>query len=99
MISLNSHVEALAEFARTRRRPPLLVDMDASYLTVMPTPTPTPLCYGGHGGENLEDKGRSGKRLYLQTSIHSVNDFDHSVRSPYNNNNSRSWTPSHSGVM
>ncbi|CAN6542050.1 unnamed protein product [Malus baccata var. baccata] len=88
-------VEALAEFARTGMRPPLLVDVDASPSTVMPTP----LRHGGRGGEGLEGKGKSGKRLHLQTSIHSVNDFDHSVRSPYNNSNSRSWTPSHSGVM
>ncbi|TQD78457.1 hypothetical protein C1H46_035997 [Malus baccata] len=90
-------VEALAEFARTGMKPPLLVDVDVSLSTAMPTPTPPRR--GGRGSEDLEDKGRSGKRLHLQTSTHAVNDFDHSVRSPYSNNNSRSWTPSHSGVM
>lgn len=91
-------VEALAEFAHTGIKPPLLVDGDISFATILPTPTPPR--HGGHGhrGEGHEDKGRSGKRLPLQTSTHITNDFDHSVRSPYNTN-SRSWTPTRSGVM
>ncbi|KAI5325044.1 PREDICTED: ABC transporter [Prunus dulcis] len=91
-------VEALAEFARTGIKPPLLVDGDISFATILPTPTPPRHCGHGHHGEGHEDKGRSGKRLPLQASTHITNDFDHSVRSPYNTN-SRSWTPTRSGVM
>ncbi|KAI4325982.1 hypothetical protein MLD38_031341 [Melastoma candidum] len=88
-------VEALAEFARTGRKPPQLSDEDVSISTVAPSPLPeqrnrTP---GGRQGET----GRDGRRLPLQTNDYSASDFDHSMRSPYNS--SRSWTPTRSGVM
>ncbi|KAG6766634.1 hypothetical protein POTOM_027802 [Populus tomentosa] len=81
-------VEALAEFARTGMKPPLLSNEDVSISTIAPTP---PLHHSSH-----HQKG--GKRLHLQTSTHEPNEFDHSVGSPFNNT-SRSWSASHSGVV
>lgn len=82
-------VEAMAEFARTGLKPPKLSNDDVSILTVDVTPTPRHHQGRGQGGRE------HGGRLHLDTS---ANDFDHSLRSPFNNS-SRSWTPSHSGVM
>ncbi|XP_062030231.1 ABC transporter G family member STR2-like [Rosa rugosa] len=92
-------VEALAEFARTGVKPPRLIEGDVSISTILPTPTPPRR--GGRGNDlGLE---KNGKRLPLQTSTHVINDFDHSLRSPYSTKNpyntSRSWTAGNSGVM
>lgn len=86
-------VEALAEFARTGVKPPRLAEGDVSISTILPTPTPPR--HNGRGNDLGLQK--NGKRLPLQTSTHVTNDFDHSVRSPYNT--SRSWTAGNSGVM
>ncbi|KAJ7943800.1 ABC transporter-like protein [Quillaja saponaria] len=91
-------VEALAGFARTGMKPPPLSDQEMSISTIAPSPTPkTPVRHSHYKGGGHGDKEMSGKRLHLQTSGHSVNDFDHSVRSPYNT--SKSWSDSHSGVI
>ncbi|KAK9904353.1 hypothetical protein M0R45_000789 [Rubus argutus] len=86
-------VEALAEFARTGVKPPRLAEGDVSISTILPTPTPP----RRNGRGNDLGFQKNGKRLPLQTSTHVTNDFDHSVRSPYNT--SRSWTAGNSGVM
>ncbi|KAI9390839.1 hypothetical protein POPTR_007G004800v4 [Populus trichocarpa] len=90
-------VEALAEFARTGMKPPLLSNGDVSISTIAPTP---PLRHSSHHqkGGRPGDRPNDGKRLHLQTSTHEPNEFDHSVRSPFNNT-SRSWSASHSGVV
>jgi ABC-type multidrug transport system ATPase subunit len=90
-------VEALAEFARTGMKPPLLSNGDVSISTIAATP---PLRHSSHHqkGGRPGDRPNDGKRLHLQTSTHEPNEFDHSVRSPFNNT-SRSWSASHSGVV
>ncbi|XP_004299924.1 PREDICTED: ABC transporter G family member 17-like [Fragaria vesca subsp. vesca] len=92
-------VEALAEFARTGVKPPKLAEGDVSISTILPTPTP-PRPSGRGKDSGLE---KNGKRLPLQTSTHVINDFDHSLRSPYSSrspyNTSRSWTATNSGVV
>ncbi|XP_030548506.1 ABC transporter G family member STR2-like [Rhodamnia argentea] len=87
-------VEALAEFIRTGMKPPPLSGEDMSISTVAPTP---PSCHHDHrhrGHDQSHDDHRNGWRLRLQEN----DEFDHSLRSPYNNS-SVSWTPSRSGVM
>ncbi|KAF5747305.1 hypothetical protein HS088_TW05G00026 [Tripterygium wilfordii] len=79
-------VEALAEFARTGMKPPALAEGDGSISTVQQTPPPS-----SHQKE--VGKRNNGKRLHLQTS-----EYDHSVRSPYNNT-SKSWSAGHSGIV
>lgn len=91
-------VEALAEFVRTGMKPPPLSDEEMSISTVTPTPPSRPRDHRNQGHDQSRDHG-NGRRLHLQASVHSANDeFDHSLRSPYNNLSS-SWTPSRSGVM
>lgn len=91
-------VQVLAEFVRTGRKPPSLSDEDISVYTVATTPPPTRPSRNQKEGPG--DRQNDGRRLYLQTNAHEPNDFDfdHSVRSPYNNS-SRSWSASHSGVV
>ena len=85
-------VDALAEFALTGMKPPQLTEIEMSFSTILPSPTPLP-----RRDKHSHDKGKSGKRLHLQTAGRSdqEKDFDHSVRSPWNN--SKSW--SQSGIM
>lgn len=87
-------VEALAEFARTGRKPPQLSDEDISISTVALSPLPEQRNRNQDGERGKT--GKHGSRLLLHTSDYSASDFDHSMRSPYNS--SRSWTPSRSGV-
>ena len=90
-------VEAVAEFARTGLKPPPLTEEEMSVSTAAPTPPPA---NGGrrHQMEGSSDEGKNGRRLPLQVIEHSANDFDRSVRSPYNNT-SMSWSASHIGVV
>lgn len=89
-------VRALAEFALTGMKPPQLKNDEAmSVSSVAPTPTPPRHGRRSHvGGPNEQDK--SGKRLYLETGAHGVDNFDRSLRSPWNS--SRSWS-SHNGIV
>ncbi|PKI61477.1 ABC transporter G family member 17-like [Punica granatum] len=90
-------VEVVADFARTGMKPPALSDEQKSLSTVAPTITPKP--EGRNHRQVPSHVGHQGRRLPLETSVqYSVNDFDRSVRSSYNNT-PRSWTPSHSGIM
>ncbi|XP_062119466.1 ABC transporter G family member STR2-like [Humulus lupulus] len=99
-------VEALAQFARTGVKPGKLTEGDVSVVSTVLAPTPPRRGAGivavAGGGAGNDAQYQGGKRLYLQASknISGVDDFDRSVRSPYNNNSmSRSWTASHSGVV
>lgn len=87
-------VDALAEFALTGMKPPALSDEEMSMSTVVPSPVPPHR--SGHRSEAVDGKGTPGKRLHLQTSAQNDGEFDHSVRSPWNN--SRSWSASQSGI-
>lgn len=75
-------VQVLRDFATTGMKPPLLTEEELS-VSFMSTPTRYQV-----GGK----EGKIGKRLHLQTISNGVDDFDHSLRSPYNT--SRSWSPS-----
>ncbi|KAK2656668.1 hypothetical protein Ddye_009720 [Dipteronia dyeriana] len=88
-------VEVLAQFARTGMKPPPLSDEEMSISTVAPSPTPIhPRSY------HPDALAKDGKRLRLQTNTPTpINDFDHSVRSAYNNNSRSSWSASHSGIV
>ena len=90
-------VEAVAEFAKTGLKPPPLTEEERSVSTAAPTPPPANRGRR-HQMEGSGDEGKNDRRLPLQVSEHPVNDFDHSVRSPYNNT-SRSWSASHNGVV
>ncbi|KAJ0041499.1 hypothetical protein Pint_27769 [Pistacia integerrima] len=94
-------VEVLTEFARTGLKPPPLSDEEVSVSTIPPSPIPNRR--SRLGMERPENQGKNnGRRLPLQTNTHSPadNDFDHSVRSPYNNSSSRSpWSASQSGIV
>lgn len=79
-------VEALAEFALTGVKPPLLAEHD-------PPPAPPGARKGHHQTFHEGQENRSSKRLHLQTVKDS---FDHSVRSPWNS--SRSWGNSQSMI-
>ncbi|CAM8979031.1 unnamed protein product [Rhodiola kirilowii] len=87
-------VEVLADFAATGMKPPPLPgNDDISISTVAPTPTPP----RQRQSKPVYEKG-SAKRLPLDAgSANRHNDFDHSVRSPWNS--SRSWSASNSGVV
>lgn len=91
-------VEALAEFALTGvKPPPLSYNGDKSVSTVA-SATMTPA--RNKLDDSVDKKGiirSGGNRTPLRGSENSISDFDHSLRSPYNNNNSRSWTASPSG--
>ncbi|PON38886.1 Half-size ABCG transporter [Parasponia andersonii] len=100
-------VEALAEFARTGVKPAKLTEGEGDVsvsTTAVVTPTPPArLAAVAGGGDDRDQGGKSGnnnKRLYLRASrdVSVVDDFDHSVRSPYHST-SRSWTASHNGVV
>lgn len=80
-------VEALAEFARTGTNPPHLTDEEISLSTIQSSPVSS-----SQSGNFV-----TGKRLHLQTNSRALNDFNHSLRSPYNT--SRSWSASNSVVM
>ncbi|KAI4314453.1 hypothetical protein L6164_027361 [Bauhinia variegata] len=75
-------VEALAEFARTGVKPRPLSDQEMSLATVPETPA--------NEEKSIElSHSRKGNRV--------IDEFDHSVRSPYNM--SQSWSTSNSGVF
>lgn len=81
-------VDALAEFVLTGMKPPQLSENEMSFSTILNSPIPPPR-------QDIH-KAKSGKRLHLQTAGRSdQEDFDNSVRSPWNN--SKSW--SQSGIM
>lgn len=88
-------VEALADFALTGMKPPVLSEEEISMTTVLPSPTPPH--HPRHQAQDPAGKGSSGKRLYLQTGAHNDKAFDNSVRSPWNQ--SRSWSASQSGII
>ncbi|EOX91861.1 hypothetical protein QUC31_003329 [Theobroma cacao] len=90
-------VEAVAEFARTGLRPPPLTEEEMSVSTAAPTPPPANRGRR-HQMEGRGDERKNDGRLPLQANAHSANDFDRSVRSPYNNT-SMSWSASHSGLV
>ncbi|XP_031281612.1 ABC transporter G family member 17-like [Pistacia vera] len=94
-------VEVLTEFARTGLKPPPLSDEEVSVSTIPPSPIPNRR--SRLGMERPENQGNNNiRRLPLQTNTHSPadHDFDHSVRSPYNNSSSRSpWSASQSGIV
>ncbi|XP_070047793.1 ABC transporter G family member STR2-like [Nicotiana tomentosiformis] len=74
-------VEALAAFALTGMKPPPLGEHEMSIVPSLPA-----------------SSHRSNKRLnHLQTNAKKDQDFDHSLRSPWNS--SKSWSASHSGVL
>lgn len=88
-------VEVLAEFARTGMKPPLLSDMEEiiSYTNSI-APSPSPL----HRGSKYEEKSQDFS-YSSQISRRSLNDeFDHSIRSPYNNT-PMSWSASNSAAF
>lgn len=74
-------VEALAAFALTGMKPPPLGEHEMSVVPSLPA-----------------SSHRSNKRLdHLRTNAKKDQDFDHSLRSPWNS--SKSWSASHSGVL
>lgn len=88
-------IDVLAEFARTGMKPPLLSDADEMSLSVI-VPSPAPLPHSGRKNRKPEAQA---KRLRLQAMDHTVHEFDHSVRSPYNYNSRTSWSmTSHSAI-
>lgn len=94
-------VEAVAEFARTGLKPPPLTEEETSISTAAPTPPPANRGRHHHqmerGGTAV---GKNGRRLPLHVTEHSTDyEIDHSVRSPYKNNTSMSWSSSHIGVV
>lgn len=95
-------VEVLAEFARTGMKPPPLSDEELSAVSTI-APSPTPPRPSRHQIERPggDDRGTNRKRLPLQiiSTPNANNDFDHSVRSPYNNTSRSPWSGSHSGIV
>ncbi|KAH7566789.1 hypothetical protein JRO89_XS08G0235400 [Xanthoceras sorbifolium] len=91
-------VEVLAEFAQRGMKPPPLSNEEVSVSTVVSSPTPLPPPHSQRQ-ERPDAQAINGQRLRLQTSTPTPNDFDHSVRSPYNNNSRSSWSTSHSGIV
>lgn len=87
-------VEALAEFARTGLKPPPLSDQEL--FSVAPSPAPSSH-RGQHGRQGLGDEEKSEDFSLSQVSKRVINDFDHSVRSPYNT--SKSWSASNSATF
>lgn len=81
-------VEVLAEFAITGKRPPVLSEEEISAVYVAAQSPGTPNI-GSFDG----DKRRKGKDTPSRNA-----DFDHSVRSPFNNTG-MSWSGSHSGIV
>ncbi|KAG6594918.1 ABC transporter G family member 17, partial [Cucurbita argyrosperma subsp. argyrosperma] len=85
-------VEALAEYARTGTKPPHLTDEEISLSTIQASPTSS-----FQSGVDKTSNIITGKRLHLQTNSRALNDYGHSLRSPYNT--SRSWSANNSVVM
>ncbi|KAJ1382175.1 P-loop containing nucleoside triphosphate hydrolase [Sesbania bispinosa] len=86
-------VEVLAEFARTGMKPPPLSGKEMLLSSVAPSPSPS--LHRGHPAY----EGKSQDFSYSsQVSRRIIDDFDHSVRSPYNNT-SISWSASHSAAF
>ncbi|KAL1315719.1 ABC transporter G family member STR2-like [Arachis hypogaea] len=82
-------VEALAEFARTGMKPPPLKEG----VSVEPSPSPVRAWHGrGYEEKSLEVSVTS------QVSRRVADEYDHSLRSPYNKN-SQSWSTSHSAMF
>jgi hypothetical protein len=82
-------IEVVAEFALTGVKPPRLSNGDPS--VSMSTTTV-------QGLNQVADPKTGGNRTPMHASSANSNDFDHSLRSPYNNN-SRSWSAGHSGAV
>ncbi|CAI8588143.1 unnamed protein product [Vicia faba] len=87
-------VEVLAEFARTGMKPPLLSDME-EIISITNSVAPSPSVHrGSRNDEKSQDFSYSS-----QISRRSLNDeFDHSLRSPYNNT-PMSWSASNSAAF
>ncbi|GKU98696.1 hypothetical protein SLEP1_g11668 [Rubroshorea leprosula] len=88
-------VEVLAQFARTGMKPPSLPNEEISVSEVDPTPAPP--SSRRYRREVQGEQGKTGGRLALPTIANSGSEFDHSVRSPYNN--SMSWSASYGEVL
>lgn len=88
-------VEALAEFARTGMKPPPLPDQEEmSILSSVVAPSPA---HSWHReGSRYEEKSQDFSYSSQVSVRRDMNDFDHSVRSPYNNNTSMSWSATNS---
>lgn len=86
-------VEVLAAFARTGMKPPPLSHQDQLLLSSV-TPSPAPSSHRGHHQGSYEEKSKDFS-YSSQVSWRAINDFDHSLRSPYNNI-SKSWSASNS---
>ncbi|KAJ0973595.1 hypothetical protein J5N97_015560 [Dioscorea zingiberensis] len=82
-------VAALADFCLTGLKPPRISNEDQSISTIPPTP---PMVHGTSDGEG------SGKRGSHVVTSHRVDEYDHSVRSPWPSSKSP-WSGGHSGVM
>ena len=85
-------VEALAEFARTGVKPPPLSNHQHSVSTVAPSYAPS-----SHLSHRFEDKSVEFSHS-SQVSRRAVDDFDHSLRSPFNNT-SMSWSTGNSAAF
>ncbi|CAI9110559.1 OLC1v1010610C1 [Oldenlandia corymbosa var. corymbosa] len=79
-------VQAIAKFALTGKKPPSLADDGISIVTVIPSPAPTKRAGTQSGRADAKTK----RRLPLQAGMDDDEDFDSSVRNPWNQ--SRSWT-------
>lgn len=91
-------VEALSEFALTGVKPPMLSDQQNRSVSTGEVST-TPAGNQVEGPLASKGRGAGGNRSPLYGSGNSTaNDFDHSLRSTYNNS-SMSWSASHSAVV
>ena len=90
-------VGALAEFARTGLKPPPLSDQEGVSVPSVVAPSPARAPQRGRQGHVYEEKSQDLSRL-SQVSRRVADDYDHSVRSPYNNT-SQSWSTSHSAAF
>ncbi|CAJ1931217.1 unnamed protein product [Sphenostylis stenocarpa] len=84
-------VEALAEFARTGVKPPPLSHQQQSLSSIAPS---APF---SHHGNRFEEKSMEFSHS-SQVSRRLLDDFDHSLRSPYNNT-SMSWSTGNSAAF
>ncbi|ESW30321.1 hypothetical protein PHAVU_002G143300 [Phaseolus vulgaris] len=85
-------VEVLAEFARTGVKPPPLSNHQHSLSTVAPSHAPS-----SHLSHRFDDKSLDFSHS-SQVSRRAVDEFDHSLRSPYNNT-SMSWSTGNSAAF
>lgn len=98
-------VEVMAEFARTGLRPPPLSNDEgnSAELSTVPASPITPARRIRNQMETSVSVGRGTnirKRLPLHASIIAASkEFDHSIRSPYNNSPRSPWSASHSGIV